>query len=87
MIQETFLYHLNFGNTKTVSPIVGTLSTMPIKMAGLGLLNPVTPAKKKYLRSQRESTELIQAVTGGGGAFSNTYHIRTLREERLDWQK
>ena len=38
---ETFLPRLFFWNTKTLSPIVGTLSMMPIKVARLGLLNPV----------------------------------------------
>ena len=45
MIWETFLPHLLFRKTKTLSPIVGTLSPMPIKVAGLCLLNPVTSAK------------------------------------------
>ena len=66
MIWETFLHHLFFGKTKTLSPIVGTLSKMPIKVARLGLLNPVTLSKDKYLSYQRGSTELIKAVTGGG---------------------
>ena len=52
IIWETFLPCLFFGKTKTLSPIVGNLSTMPIKMAGLGLLNPVTSEKDKYLSSQ-----------------------------------
>ena len=79
MIQETFLPCIFFGNTKTLSPIVGALSTMPVKKAGLGLLNPVTSEKEKYLSSQRGSAELIRAVTGGG-AFSNADHLRTLGE-------
>ena len=47
MIQETFFPRLFFVNTKTFSPIVGTLSTMPIKVARLGLINPVMPSKEK----------------------------------------
>ena len=69
MIQETFLPCIFFGNTKTLSPIVGALSTMPVKKAGLGLLNPVTSEKEKYLSSQKGRAELIRAVIGGG-AFS-----------------
>ena len=42
MIQETCLPCLFFGNTKTLSPTVGDLSTMLIKKSGLGILNPVT---------------------------------------------
>ena len=41
IIRETFLPSLFFGKMKTLSPILGTLSTMPFKKAGLGLLNPV----------------------------------------------
>ena len=67
MIRETFLPRLFFGMTKTLSPIVGTLSKILIKVAGIGLLNLVTSANNKYLRSQRGSVELITAVTGVGG--------------------
>ena len=41
MIHETFLPHIFFGKTKTLSPVVGTLSMILIKVARLGLLNPV----------------------------------------------
>ena len=41
-IQETFLPRLFFRNTKTLSPFVGSISAMPAKKSGLGLLNPVT---------------------------------------------
>ena len=85
MIQENVLPRLFFGKTKTLSPIVGTLSTILIKVVGLGLLNPVTSVKEKYLSSQRGSAELIRAMTGGG--FSNAHHLYMLREERCDGQK
>ena len=39
IIWETFLPHIFSGKTRTLSPIVVTLSTMPIYVAGLGLLN------------------------------------------------
>ena len=42
MIRENFLPRLFLGKTKTLSPIVGVLSTMQFKKAVLGLLNPVT---------------------------------------------
>ena len=61
-----FLLRLLFGNKKPLSLIVGSLSTMPAKKSGLGLLNPVTPEKGKYLISRWGSTELIRDVTGGG---------------------
>ena len=86
MIQDNFLPHLFFGNTKTLSPIVGALSTMLVMKYGMGLLNPVTSAQEKYLTYQRGSAELIWAVTGGG-EFSNANHLRTLGEERRDGDK
>ena len=60
---------------------------MPIKVVGLGLLNQVMSSKEKYLISQWVSAELIGAVTGGGGAFSNADHVQTLGEERRDKHK
>ena len=64
MLWEKKLSRLLFRNTKTLSPIVGSLSTMPVKKSGLGLLNPVTPAKEKCLSSQMGSAELIRGVRG-----------------------
>ena len=60
MIPETFFPFLFFGKIKTLSPILGNLSTMTIKVARLGLMNPVTSAKEKYLSSQWESGKLIR---------------------------
>ena len=68
---------------KTLSPVIGALSTTSVRKSGLGLLNPVTSAKEKYLSSTRVSAELTRAVTGGGG-FSNAKHLRTLSEECRD---
>ena len=45
VLRETFLPHIFFGKSKTLPPIVGALSTFPVKKAGLGLQNPVTSAK------------------------------------------
>ena len=50
---------LLFGTTKTLSPIVGALSKIPVKIYVLVLLNLVTSAKEKYPSSQQESVELI----------------------------
>ena len=72
MLRENVLTNIFFGNTKTLSPIVGALSVMPVKKSRLGLLNPVIPAKEKYLSSQRRSAELIRAVMGGGSQTPTT---------------
>ena len=69
IIRKTFLPRLFFGNTKTLLPIVGALSNIPVKKPVLGILNPVTSEKEKYLSSQKGRAELIRAVIGGG-AFS-----------------
>ena len=76
---------LLFGKTKTLSSIIGTLSKMPIKVTVLGLLNPVTSEKEKYLISKRGITKLIWEVTGGG-TFYNTDHLWALWEEICDGQ-
>ena len=55
IIQETFLPRLFFGKTKTLSPVVGYLSTIPVKKSRLGFLNPVASAQEKYLLSQQGS--------------------------------
>ena len=59
---------------------------MPVKKAGLGLLNIVTSAKEKYLSYHQGSAKLIRDVTGGG-AFSSADHLLELGEERRDGQK
>ena len=59
---------------------------MPVKKAGPGLLNSVTPAQENYLSSMEGSAEVVRAVTGGGG-FSNDDLLRTLSEERRDGKK
>ena len=61
MIRETFLPRLFFGKTKTLSHVVGDLSTTPVRKAVMGLLNPVTSAQEKYLSSTRGSAELVRA--------------------------
>ena len=81
MFRETLLPGLFFGKSITLSPIVGTISKMLVNKADLGLLNPVTSAKEKYISLQREITELIQSVTGEG-IFSNVNRLQALREER-----
>ena len=66
MILETFLPRLFFGKMKTLSPVVGSLSTIPVKKSGLVLLNPVMSAQENYLSSKQGNAELVQAMAGGG---------------------
>ena len=80
MIRETFLPRIFSENKKYLSPIIGDLGTIHSNEARLGLLNPVMPAKEKYLSSQLESADLIQVATGGG-AFFKYDHLLALREE------
>ena len=86
MISETIFPHIFFGKTKTLPPVVGALSTMPVKKDRLGLLNPMESDQEKYLSSMQGSAELVRAVTGGGG-FSNVDYLRTLSEDRRDGKK
>ena len=51
-----FLPRLFFGKSKSLSPIVGTLSKILVKKSGLGLLIPVTSANEKYLGFKCAST-------------------------------
>ena len=66
MIRETFLPHIFFIKKKSLSPIVGALSTMKIEKYRLGIMNPVTSEKEKYLIFHQASTELIRDVKVGG---------------------
>ena len=86
MIRETFFPRIFLGKTKTLSPVVGALSMMPVNKSGLGLLNTVTSAQENYLSSTRGSIELVQAMTGGG-ALSISDHLRTISEEQHDRKK
>ena len=45
MIRETFLPYSFFGKTKTLSPVIVYLITMPVNKSGLRLLNPVTSSQ------------------------------------------
>ena len=86
IIWETFLPRLFFGTTKSLSPIVGSLSMVPVKKYLLELLNPVMSAKDKYLGLQQSSVEIIWAVMGVG-EFSNADQILSVREESQDSNK
>ena len=45
MTQETFLSYIFSGKTRSLSPIVGDLSTILVNKSGSELLNQVTPSK------------------------------------------
>ena len=47
MLQETLFVSSFLQKEKSLSTIVGALSTMPVKKSGLGLLNPLTSGKGK----------------------------------------
>ena len=86
IIQENLLPCLFAAKTKTLSTVVGDLSTIPVNKSGLGLLNPVMSEQEKYLSSQQGSAELVQSMNRGG-ELSNAYHLRNLSEEICDGKK
>ena len=86
IIWGAFLPYLFFGKSKTLSPILGTLSTMPVSKAGLGLLSSMVSTNEKYLSLQCASTNMVQVVTGEG-TFSNPNRLLMFREERRNGQK
>ena len=46
LLQETFLSRLFFVKLKSIPSIVGTLSTKPANLSGLGLNNPLMAANE-----------------------------------------
>ena len=52
-IRENVFHRLFFSEIKSLSPIVGDISTMPVKKYVLVPMNPVTLAKDKCLSSQK----------------------------------
>ena len=60
----TFSTRLFFIKFKYLTPPIGTLSTMMIQKAGLGLHISLKSAEKKFLSFLHATTELIQTVTG-----------------------
>ena len=58
-LQETFLPHLFLEKSKSLPPIVGTLSTMPVKKAVLCLQGTVTSSNERYLSFLHASSDLI----------------------------
>ena len=70
---------LFLGKYKSLTPLVGTLNTIPVKKSGLGLQNPVTSTDKKFQSSRRASTELIHTVTEES-ELSTAGQLQALRE-------
>ena len=52
-----------FGISKTLPPVVGGLSKLPVKKSGMGINHPVMSAADKYTKSLCASYELIDVVT------------------------
>ena len=78
ILQEIFLPRIFFGKPKSLSPIVGTLSMLPVNKSGICLQYPVTSANKKCLILLRTSSYLIGAFIGEI-EFSTTYHLLEIR--------
>ena len=78
-LRETFLTHILFGKSKTLSPVEGDLSTFPAKKSGKGLHNPVKSAEKKYTNFLPAICKLIVAVTDERGFQPSTTFRRLKR--------
>ena len=86
VLQENFLPSNLFGKSKTLPPIVGSLSTSTVKKYVLGLQNTLTPAKDKCNSLLHTSCEMIGAVTGKQ-YFSNADNIRAVKGKTRDGKK
>ena len=75
-----------YQKEKELSPIIGYLSTIMAQKYGLGILNPVTSEKYKYLSSQRAIAQLIRSKTGVG-ELSDADHLLAPSEEKRDGYK
>ena len=51
LLLETSLPQIFFRESKSLTPLIGALSTMPVNKASMGLLNPMTSADGKHLSS------------------------------------
>ena len=87
-LQESSLPHIFFEKSKTLPPVVGTISTLTVKKASLGLQNPVTSAADKYTSSICASYNMIGTVTDEM-YFSTADQLLEVKEERRygkrDW--
>ena len=72
---ETFLPCLLFGKSKTLPPIVGALSKLPVKKSEMGLQSIMTSSKEKYTSLLRVRDNIIDAFKDKR-LFSTTNHIK-----------
>ena len=86
ILQEIFLPHLLFRKLKSLTSLIETQTTIPVKKSSLGLQNLIFSMEENDPIPRRTSTELIWSVTGKG-KLSTTNHPPELREERRDRQK
>ena len=86
LLQETFLPHLLVRKLKSLTSLIETQTTIPVKKSSLGLQNFILSMEENYLIPRRTSMELIWSVTGRG-KLSTTNHPLEIREERRDRQK
>ena len=63
VVRETFLPRLFFDRSKTLPPVVGAPSMLPLKIRS-GPKNPMTSAAEKHTGSLYASCKLVGAVTG-----------------------
>ena len=83
LLWETFFPCLFFGKWKYISPIVGTLSNMPVKKSGMVLQIPVMSANGNFLSLQRARTELIRDVTIER-EFLTANRLQEVKEEKSE---
>ena len=84
--QESFLPRIFFGKSKTLPPVVGAISTFPLKKYGLGLQNPVTSSADKYTSFLCAIYKLIDIVMVERW-FSTSDCLQEVKEERQDGKK
>ena len=71
---------LFFGRSKTLPPVLGYQSKLPVKKSGVGLQNSMTSSEDKYTSSLCASYGIIGAVKGKR-EFSTDNHILAVKEE------
>ena len=74
---------LLFGKSKTLPPIVGALSKLPVKKSEMGLQNIVTSSKEKYTSLLHVSDNTIDAFKDKQ-VFSTTNHIQEVKGDGRD---
>ena len=75
--------HLFYGKSKYLSPIVGTLSKIPLNKYSLGLQELMISDNNKYLSLICSTRNLIGAVSEER-AFSTAGHLLAIKEDFCD---